>query len=365
MKNVLINALFIDWGKNGGTETYLTNIIKPWYENDNDDIRFTLLVRSLPPWWSGDNKNFNVRIVTPLNTATRLIYEQLIAPLFIYKRFDLIFSPGYVGSILSSQKQIITVHDCFAWVFPKQIGILRSFYWKFFIPLSLKRAKAIIAVSNNTKSDLIRFLNIDGNNIFVIHESGENIISFKTKKQIQLSNRYFHCVGFFKDIKNPYKIIEAYIQYRKRSVSPCELLLIGNNNNKVGKKINQMIQMTEGIRVIGFVDNNSLSQVYANSNGLLFISLYEGFGIPILEAQHLECPVVTSNISSMPEISGSSAILVNPFNVKEITEAMLKLDQPDIRKTLISNGRENIVRFNWEKASQETIKLIKTKISNE
>ena len=364
-KKIIINALYIKWGNNGGTETYLTNIVEPWYKDNATRIEILLLARSAPPWWNGNRKHFKLRIIPLKSILKRILYEQLIAPLIIYNNFNLIFSPGYVGSFLSSKQQLVTVHDCFAWSFPNSIGIMKSLYWKTFIPLSAKRRSTIIAVSKSTKEDLLKFTNIKKNTIKVIYEAGNNILSNKNFLQINLPVNYFHCVGFFKEIKNPFLIIEAYKLYRSKSLNPFNLLLIGVHKNKTGKELKALIHGIKEIKLLGYVNENELSMIYKKSKGLIFTSLYEGFGIPILEAQSCSCPVITSNCSSMPEIAGSGALIVDPYNIEEIAMAMMSLEIKDTRNKLISNGNVNLKRFNWAKSSYDTLNLINSIIEHE
>ena len=369
MKNRLhigINGLYVKWGVNAGTESYFTNIVRPWYELDKHDCNFTLYCNQLPPWWLG-NRSFFKAVVRPsaLRLSGRVVLEQLILPLTCFKNQDVLFSPGYVCSLLANNKQIVTIHDGFAWHYPSKIGWLRSLYWRTFIPASAKVASRVIAVSHSTADDVARFCKFERSKIRVIHEAGGHLKEIDSSREVLVRlglgvRDYFHCVGFFKEIKNPWRILQGYKQYF--DMTPAnerkKLLLVGHVGGQTGKKILTAAGSIPGVIIAGRVSDEELAAIYESSAGLIFPSLYEGFGIPILEAQSFGCPVVTSNVSSMAEVAGTAAILVHPLKVEDISRAMFDLGRfsPDY---LQRAGKKNLERFSWQKASDETLSLIK------
>ena len=120
MLHIGINSLHIKWGVNAGTETYLTNIVKPWYGNQIQDLSFTLYCNQLPPWWRGDKTFFKIKLLPKAKVLLgRIFLEQLVLPLGAYRKLDVLFCPGYVGSIVFCKQQVITIHDGFAWRYPK------------------------------------------------------------------------------------------------------------------------------------------------------------------------------------------------------------------------------------------------------
>lgn len=359
-----INALHIKWGVNAGTETYFTNIVKPWYEDKIDDCNFILYCNALPPWWTGAKENFDVEIY-PLagNIFYRMFVEQVIFPRRLFRKIDVLFNPGYVGSIFLKSPQIVTIHDSFAWRYPSEIGWFRSIYWRTVIPFAAKKSIKIIAVSENTASDVAKYCHISKNKIIVIYEGGRHLNNLTHKADFLEkfdfeTKSYFHCIGFFKDIKNPIRILNAYKIYRKKNpTSAKKLVLAGLVSGKKAKSILQYAESIEGVYFIGRISDDELIQLYQNSSGLIFTSLYEGFGIPILEAQSFACPIITSNVSSMPEIAGDGAILVDPLDTNNISEAISNLSEMDSVE-LIKKGNHNLSRFSWEKASQYTLELL-------
>ena len=362
-----INALHIQWGVSAGTEAYFSNIVEQWYKKCHPGVKFVLLCNTAPPWWKGERNNFNI-IYYPRarNIIARILLEQIILPLTLYRQFDVIFNPGYIGSVFSSQRQVITIHDMLAWKFPKEIGWLRSLYWRIFIPISARKSSRLIAVSRSTASDITRFCKIDKHKISIITEAGSQLTSIQTQfdilEKLSLENKsYFLCVGFFKNIKNPWKILEAYKLYRRKITvgNPKYLVLVGGVVNKTGKAILRVAQEIPGVVVAGRINDMQLSALYQNSAGLIFTSLYEGFGIPILEAQSFNCPVITSTNSSMPEVAGMGAIIVDPRNITEISQAMFSLEDAEVAHRLIENGRKNLERFSWRLSSSKTLEVLR------
>ncbi len=360
-----INALYIKWGINAGTETYFTNIVKPWYENKKINIHFVLYCNEAPPWWDGEKNNFKIKIYPKTKSLkNRIFTEQAIFPFSITKKnVDVFFNPGYVGIVLLKIPQVTIIHDGFAWVYPKEVGWYKSIYWGILIPMAAKRAKKIIAVSGNTKNDVVKFCGVDEKKIEVIYAGGSHF----EKKSINLEfleknfispKSFVHCVGFFKDIKNPIRILEAYKLYKSRSpFSKIKLVLLGHVGGARAVEILKYAKSIDGVVNVGRISDAELIELYSNSLGLIFPSLYEGFGIPILEAQSFNCPVVTSNVSSMPEVAGAGALLVDPLSVDEIARAIYKLEHDDMSE-LIASGHKNLKRFSWPNASEETLEIL-------
>ena len=372
MLQIGINGLHIKWGVNAGTETYLTNIIKPWYESRIRDLCFTLYCNQLPPWWIGEKAFFKAELHPLAATLPgRLFLEQIVLPLAAYRKLDLLFCPGYVGSIMFRKLQIITIHDGFAWRYPLEIGRMRGLYWRTAIPLSAKRAARLIAVSQSTADDVANFCQIPSSKISVILEAGEHLKEIVPNKDIfqelGISHKaYFHCVGIFKEVKNPWRLFEAYKEY----IDTCslterkQLVLVGRCEGKRAKEILLAARDIPNVIIAGRIDDHQLAAIYEGSAGLIFPSLYEGFGIPILEAQSFDCPVITSNNSSMPEVGGEGVILVNPYCINSICRALHAISN-GAAQALVEKGRNNLTRFSWKITSDQTLELIRDVASGE
>lgn len=365
MKKILINALYIKWGINGGTEVYLSNVVRIWYLNPAEfrDIAFTIVCSTPPPWWEGDRPHFRLKIVKGAEVfIRRFLYEQFVFP-FITTDYDSIFQPAYVTSIFTSTRQVLTVPDAFAWRFPGVIGRLRTLYWRIFIPLSVRKADRIISISHSTAKDLNELLGVAIRKIVVVHLAGDQLGKIHadptTGQKLQIAKSdFFLTVGFFKKIKNPFVILEAYQEYRKLVSNPKKLLLIGGIFGEDAIEIKNLASTIEGIIIGGRVDDSALKWLYQNSAGLIFVSLYEGFGIPILEAQRLGCPVITASNSSMPEVAGDGAILLDDKDAHGLANAMTQMHSKEITESLIEKGRLNELMYTWEITADKLLKVL-------
>ncbi|NEQ45384.1 MAG: glycosyltransferase family 4 protein [Leptolyngbya sp. SIOISBB] len=365
MVHIGINGLHIKWGVNAGTETYLTNIILPWYREAAEGVKFTLLCLRPPDWWEGETSHFKLaELPFAAGLLGRIGVEQLLLPATIYRNFDVLFNPGYVGSVLGNTQQVITVHDQFAWLFPSEISRMRSLYWKTLIPITARRAASVIAVSQNTANDLVGFCKIDPTKISIIPEAGDHLQTSDEQTKILeelalVSREYFICVGCFKKIKNPWRILQAYEMYLSKTPKSLQkdLLLVGYAKSKQGEAILNTARSIPNVLCAGRVSDCDLAVLLKNSSGLIFTSLYEGFGIPILEAQSLGCPVITSDVSSMPEVAGEGAILVDPYSVEAICRALSQISL-NFPEEIVQKGHENLLRFSWVNASQDTLDLL-------
>jgi glycosyltransferase involved in cell wall biosynthesis len=362
-----INALFLRNQGSFGVKTYFDNIVKRWYLDSSSDCEFVLFCSSLPEWWNGDRENFSLfHLPIAKNLPIRIFSEQFILPFLVKTRkIDVLFHPSYVSSLLSDIPQIVTIHDAYAWICPKEAGFFRAFYWQLFIPPSLKKSNKVIAVSHNTAYDIRRFCNFNDNKIEVIPESGSHLSEITADNKILdklnlKSKSFFLCVGFYAPIKNTRRILEAYQIYTKQSSidQPKNLVLVGGASSPWSKKTLEIAQQIPGVINAGRVSEAELVALYAQSAGLIFTTLYEGFGIPILEAQGLGCPVITSSVSSMPEVVGSGGLVVDPTSIHDIAKAMLEIEDPDVVEHLLRVGFQNQNFYSWDSSSQATLNVL-------
>ncbi|MDH4129870.1 MAG: glycosyltransferase family 4 protein, partial [Spirochaetota bacterium] len=242
---------------------------------------------------------------------------------------------------------------------------------------ALKYAKKIITVSENTKKDLIKFYGGDENKIKVVHHGVElkfpiSNSQFSNKFQFPISkfkiqdskSPYLLCLGRIELKKNISGILKAFDIFKEKYKLPHKLILmgpLGYDYNRISKlkKLISKIKFCRNIIVYDYISETEKWKFLKNASIFLFPSLYEGFGLPILEAQAVGVPVITSDISSMPEVAGSGAILVDPRNTEEIAESIYKLiENREFRQQIINRGFENVKRFSWEKCARKTLRIL-------
>lgn len=367
--NIIVNALFVRPGINGGTETYCNEICRRWYENSDHSsgTSFTHFCTSRPEWGSADRPGYQfIETGSAQGRVSRIVFEQFRLPRII-KKGSVVFSPGYVGLLSKRHAQVITVHDAYAWTQPEKAGRLRTQYWRLMIPATIRRAKAVIAVSHSTARDLATCLHLSESVIEVVHEAGNHVHRCREDPEVIRSanpdsNGYLLAVGIFKRVKNPERILHSYIEYRERCVAsglrPRDLVLCGRALGSYASALAMHAISIDGIRLLGRVDDASLKSLYMHASGLIFVSLYEGFGLPILEAQELRCPVVTGNCSSMPEVAGKGAIVVPVDDPSAIASAMIQLHDRDIVESLRRDGFENCTGFDWDRSANKTLEIL-------
>jgi glycosyltransferase involved in cell wall biosynthesis len=236
---------------------------------------------------------------------------------------------------------------------------------------SCQWAKRIIAVSNNTRDDLIELYGVPEEKISVVFEgySNDNFqfpilpINFQSSSNEKISNfkNYFLFVGRLEERKNIIGIVEAFEILKKKYEISHKLILVGKYGYG-GERIRERVISSEfknDIILTGYVSEEEKYYLLRSADVFLFPTFYEGFGLPILEAESVGTPVITSNISSMPEVAGDSAVLVAPKDPAEIAEAIQKLiSNESYKNDIIEKGFENVKRFSWEKCAREVADVI-------
>jgi len=247
--------------------------------------------------------------------------------------------------------------------------VSRVLLWKLQYMYMKKKACRYIAISEYTKRDIIKYLGVDEDKIDVIScgisnhfiESGEIIKKTACMEEYNIDYPYLLFVGNFNPRKNLKRIIVAFDNVKKKYGIPHKLIISGEYGWKFNKnEIIKNIKFINDIVFLGFVRDEYLSQLYKGADIFLFPTLYEGFGVPVIEAQYCKTAVITSNISALPEIGGCGALYVNPYNLDEIEDAIVDiLNSNVLKEKLITNGNINIRRFSWEESAKRINDIIK------
>ena len=261
---------------------------------------------------------------------------------------------------------IITVHDLKYLRYPQLLGLrLKTVYYSWIIKRGIRKAAHIIAVSESTKNDIVN-LGTDCGKIKVIYEA--NTLSYDKRADSPPSGiggkPFMLFVGEDRPHKNIDRLIRAHLTLYDSLGERCpRLVLAGPDFQRLSRKYSEIADKV-GIIFAGSVDDNRLMQLYRNALALVYPSLYEGFGLPILEAMAAGTPVITSNYSAMAEVAGSAAILVDPMSVDQINQAMMKIAlHPAEHDRLKRLGLRHVRKYSWEKAALSTLKLYEHVIS--
>lgn len=305
----------------------------------------------------------NIQFKT-INLPTRhpllwLIWFELLLPIHLYlDKVDVFYSGDGFLSLLTQKPQVLVTHDLAFCHYPEHIPFFHLWYHRRFIKRFHKKAKDIIAVSHATKEDIIKQFGVHRNKITVAYNAvnhgvtkSEDFISDDVFTLVHDGNPYFFSIGAIHPRKNIKRICEAFSFCKKKYSLPHKLVIAGRFAWK-SSRIKKEMESTPGVVFIGSINDAEKSYLYQHATALLYISLFEGFGIPILEAMRAGCPVVTSSTSSMPEVAGNAAILADPLDIQSISDAIYRMTNPEEREFFIRLGSERVQEFAWENTAE-------------
>lgn len=342
----------------GGTKRYLLEILKSLDSDVYEGYKFYIIHNSRKY-----EKRFHNFEETFVNVKNKLLFDYLYVPFWCKKNnFDILLSPKNIIPFLVNSKKVVTIHDL-AYFMPEFNAYLPHdvLYMKYMIKNSCKRANAIIAVSENTKKDIVRILGTNEEKIKVIHSGVSNEFHIIKNREIlnevrtkyQLNKKFILFTGGITPRKNVVRLIKAFNQISDKV--PHELVLTGARgwNNK---KELELIEQNDKIKKLGFVPDEDMPILYNLTDIFVYPSLYEGFGLPTLEAMACGCPVISSNSSSIPEVVGDAAMMVDPFDVDALANAMYEvLTTDELRGEMIKRGLDRAKQFSWEKCVRESL----------
>ncbi|MDY6898150.1 MAG: glycosyltransferase family 1 protein [Cyanobacteriota bacterium] len=365
MNELLIN-LSVVFSKPTGISNYATNLFSYLKH-----LQPTLLTSSEYP-------NFNCKLIpnnlTPAQGTkghfNRLLWTQFKLPQ-IYRELNskLLFSPQPEAPLYTNCRYIVTVHDVIPLRFPTRLSPL-TYYHRYYIPKVLAKAQHIICNSNATAKDICDFYGIKANKITSIplaHDPN----NFSLLAEVIRNNNnnhippYFLYVGRHDFHKNLHGIIAAFAQLKQqlKNYQDYQLWFAGSSDNRHTPRLHSQIEelgIQHQVKFLDYVTYQKLPQIIHQAIALVFPSLWEGFGFPVLEAMACGTPVITSNLSSLPEVAGDAALLVNPYHINEIAEAMMLIATDDkLRSQLAIEGCNQASKFSWEKTGQATAEVLK------
>ena len=308
-----------------------------------------------------------------LNTFNRWLWENAELPQQARKdKVKILHVPAFAPPVFKTFKLVVTVHDLIGMLFPNQLGWPSRFYWGRWLPFAVKRADRVIADSENTKRDIVNRLGVDEKKIRVIYPSGHETFNSQfdpralagLKTQLGIQEKYFLFVGTLEPRKNLGRTLEAFAKFLKEKKMGIryQMVVVGSKafaHGKFFEGLHLPIDLKENDVIwADYVDHETLNLLYCGAEAFLFPSLYEGFGIPLLEAMACGAPVLTSNCSSTPEVSGEAALLVDPYDADQMAKAFMDLaSNPRLRLDLITRGFQRIKNFSWRKTAQETFEV--------
>jgi glycosyltransferase involved in cell wall biosynthesis len=290
-------------------------------------------------------------------TKTGHLWEQIDLLCYLKKQNNpLLINLCNTAPIVYKNK-IITIHDIAFNVYPQTYIKTFLYLYKALIPVIIKTSKHIITVSNFSKQELIRFYHIKKEKISTVYNAASELFKYEPDLNLQNKN-YFLAVSSLNYRKNLLALLKAFDSISEDK--KISLYLIGDLRAKSFIQVDLRKYFSNPhIKILGRVSDSELIKYYSNAIGFLYPSLYEGFGIPPLEAQFCGCPVLVSDTSSLPEIFEDSALYCNPFSNDSIKESILKLLDEKTKISLKIKGNKNTKRFSWEQSSVMIFNVIK------
>ncbi|MDK0736124.1 glycosyltransferase family 1 protein [Clostridium perfringens] len=371
MNNIIVfNAL--QTSLSGGIGRYSYELAKSLYKNNPKNIK--IVIRDCDEnLFDFANKDDLIIVKNIRNGKERNLYEQFKLPKIIYKKYPnaIVHYPDSMAPIFSKNRVVITIHDL---AFKSLNGVFtkKTVLWKNIITnLSIKKAEKIIAITNFTKNEIIKYFPEDSSKIKVIY-NGFNDFSKNSIKESNLrklvtniNKPYILTVSTISPRKNIDGIIKAFNEIKDEV--DYDLVIAGSNGWMYESVFTLVKELNLSDRVIftGKINDDELKFLYKNAKIFLYLSFYEGFGLPPLEAMSYGITSIVSNKTSIPEVVGKCAIKVNPNNINEISN---KIKELIINKSLYikkENMLEHINKFSWDKCSKETFDLYESMVNYE
>ncbi len=278
---------------------------------------------------------------------------------------QLIHDPtGSMPLLLTSARRVVTIHDAVAYIYPETVANLTWLIYHVWLPLVAPYINVVITDSESSRCDILRFLPVKKDSVEVIPLAAHTRFHPLETQNIQPALRrygvvppYILYVGSLEARKNLPRLLEAF--HRLLPEFPGWMLVIVGARKWKSTPIFDTVrrlQLEQHVHFTGFVAEEDLPALYNGADLFVFPSLYEGFGLPVLEAMACGTPVVTSNTSSLPEVAGDAALLINPLDVSAIADAVLRvLTEPGLADDLRERGLKRAAQFTWERTARETL----------
>jgi glycosyltransferase involved in cell wall biosynthesis len=346
-----------------GTENYALQLIRAMLDLDTPH-RFVLFFRDTPPADLFPPRAQAERRVIPwprLWTHTRFAFSLLRV------RPDVTFVPAHTLPFWLPGPAVVTVHDLGYVYFPEAHPTLARRYLEWSTRHSVRRATRIIADSLATSSDLAAHYGVPESRIKLVYPGVDESLAPVTdpealaavRARYRLPERYLLFVGTLQPRKNIARIVQGYAHWRAAQSSPDVALVLAGQRGWLFDP--DWISGTQGVILPGYVDDADVAALYSGALALVFPTLHEGFGFPVLEAMRCGTPVITSNTSSLPEVAGDAALLVNAREPREIADAIGRLvSDAELRKDLIAKGFQQSGQFTWARAAAQTLRVLET-----
>jgi glycosyltransferase involved in cell wall biosynthesis len=353
-----------------GIGYYVYNLIEALYQlQSSENFQLNLFYQpSVKNWLRGNLsaseqlQNYPYTHCLPIPTTLSNLLTKFPNPTLAYfEKYlqypDIIHGTDHIVYPCQKSFKVMTIHDLTFIKYPEYVPLIVKTYTER-IKRCLKWTDLIITMAETTKEDIVHYLQVNPHKIWVIPLASRYSIQENLKTSPTDEQPYILFVGTFEPRKNIKTLVLAFDYLKKKFDLPHRLVLIG----KKGWGYESILKCIENsaykkdIYHLNYLADELVAQFYQHAEVFVYPSFYEGFGLPVLEAMNMGTPVITSNVSSLPEVVDSAAITINPQDFIELAEAIFKvLSNDDLRKQLILDGRARAQKFSWEKTAQQTL----------
>jgi glycosyltransferase involved in cell wall biosynthesis len=367
-----INLLHLLPGGIFGSETYIRNLLSGLASIDtsHEYVLFTNTDNHDSLRLSGGNFQ---RVLCPLAARPqirRVVYEQAILPLLATRhRLDVLHSPGYTAPLNVPCANVVSILDMLYRVYPRIIPQPKRSFWQVSIPLSARRCHAVLTISENSGRDIVKYLHIPAEKIVVSHLAVDQqlVDSYRGLQSEQARNDkvggliekgpyVFTLINSINGHKNLLGLLMAFKELHRRL--PDTRLVVGGRAGEEAKtqRVLEALGLREAVLLPGYLTAEDIVRLYIRAAAYVIPSLFEGFGLPALEAMYFGVPVVCSNAGSLPEVVGDAGIFFDPKDHSKMSECLYRvLTDGTLRSELIQKGRNRVSGFTWQETARKTL----------
>jgi glycosyltransferase involved in cell wall biosynthesis len=351
-----------------GTENYSLHLIRELL-GQSADHRFRLYFRRPPPADLFPGLAEHRVIPFPrLWTHVRLSWEMIERPP------DLLFVPSHVLPVAHPRHSVVTVHDLGYHYYPEAHTLFQNLYLRWSARHNARSATRVLADSEATRRDLMRYYRTAGEKIAVVYPGCDESLTpvsdpallAAVRARYGIAGPYLLYVGTLHPRKNLVRLVQAFAALLRhtqdRSASPDLTLVLAGKKGWLYDEISTQVRklgVEERVLLPGYVPDSDLASLLSGALAFVFPSLYEGFGLPVLEAMACGRPVVCSNASSLPEVAGDAALLVDPLDVDALTEGLAQIVSDEgLRRELVNKGFQQVSKFSWQRCAREAMLVL-------
>jgi glycosyltransferase involved in cell wall biosynthesis len=367
-----INARYIQKQRTG-IENYLHNLIKHLKLTDHTD-EFMLYFgndKPIPQDVLGGNFTSDIPSMSTNSQIKRILWEHFYIPQALKRdKIDVFHEPSFIAPIFKSCPTITTVYDL-AFIFHPECFTRRNvLYLNTMLSRSVRSSDRIIAISNSTKNDIINHFNIEQNKVRVVYCGYNDYFRAMDSKEAcagtlrkhGITGEFLLNVSMISPRKNLLTLLRSFKSARAKRKTGLQLVIAGSKGwlyEEIFEEVSKL-SLEKYVIFTGYIPDEELLHLYNSAALMVYPSIYEGFGLPVLEAMACGCPVIASNTSSLPEVCGDAALLVNPLDAEGLSESICKaLEDNAFRNRMAVRGFQRIKSFSWSKAANETLQLYK------